>query len=91
MKKSVGHVTEEERNEIRQLFERRNALGELAKILTVDNIELYERMVSDLGDTSSKFQSWWDSMSQKYSWESHLQGHWEIDFENCEIFLVTPE
>ena len=32
-KKIVGHVTEEERNEIQTLFERRNGLNELAKML----------------------------------------------------------
>ena len=36
MKKEVGRVTEEERDEIQQLFERRNGLTELAKILTAD-------------------------------------------------------
>ena len=34
MKKKVGQVTPEEKIEIQQLFERRNGLNELAKILT---------------------------------------------------------
>ena len=33
-KKVVGQVTPEEKNEIQLLFERRNGLNELAKILT---------------------------------------------------------
>ena len=70
MKKLVGQVTPEERNEIQALFERRNGLNELAKIITADNVELYEKMVKDLGETSSKFQNWWDRMGQKYKWES---------------------
>ena len=45
MKKKVGQVTPEEKNEIQQLFERRNGLNELAKILTADNTELYEKLV----------------------------------------------
>ena len=49
--KVVGKVTEEEKGEIQQLFERRNGLNELAKILTADNTELYEKLVSDLGET----------------------------------------
>ena len=32
IKKVVGQVTPEEKNEIQQLFERRNGLNELAKI-----------------------------------------------------------
>ena len=36
-KKVVGSVTEQEKNEIQSLFERRNGLNELAMILTVNN------------------------------------------------------
>ena len=88
MKKLVGQVTLEEKNEIQMLFERRNGLNELAKILTADNVELYEKLVRDMGETGTKFQQWWDSMSQKYSWESSENCSWEINFETCEIFLV---
>lgn len=91
MKKLVGQVTPEEKNEIQTLFERRNGLNELAKILTADNAELYEKLVRDLGETGSKFQNWWDRMAQKYQWEAVENGNWEIKFETCEIYLVTPE
>ena len=40
MKKIIGKVTEEEKREIQSLFERRNGLNELAKVLTADNDEL---------------------------------------------------
>lgn len=88
-KKEVGQVTEEEKNEIQALFERRNGLNELAKILTSDNAELYERLVKDMGETGTKFQNWWDRMAQKYQWESVEGGNWEINFSTCEILLVT--
>ena len=91
MKKLVGQVTPEEKNEIQMLFERRNGLNELAKILTADNSDLYEKLVKDLGETGSKFQNWWDTMAQKYQWEGTQNGNWEINFETCEIFLVTPK
>lgn len=91
MKKKVGQVLPEERNEIQMLFERRNGLNELAKILTADNADLYEKLVKDIGETSSKFQKWWDTMAQKYKWESAKDGNWEINFETCDIYLVTPE
>ncbi len=91
MKKEIGSVTEQERDEIRNLFERRNGLNELAKILTADNNDLYEKLVKDLGETGTKFQAWWDSMAQKYQWETAPNGHWEIDFDKCAIFLVTPQ
>lgn len=91
VKKVVGQVTEEEKNEIQQLFERRNGLNELAKILTVDNAELYEKLVKDLGETGTKFQGWWDRMAEKYQWESAADGNWEINFDTCEITLVTND
>ncbi len=91
MKKKIGQVTPEERDEIQSLFERRNALNELAKILTADNAELYEKLVKDLGETGTKFQSWWDRMGQHYQWESADGGNWEIDFNDCSIYLVTPQ
>ena len=89
MKKLVGQVTPEERAEIQMLFERRNGLNELARILTADNVELYEKLVKDMGDTGSKFQGWWDRMAEKYQWESSGNGNWEINFDTCEIYLVT--
>ena len=82
VKKLVGSVTPEERNEIQALFERRNGLNELAKIVTADNAELYEKLVTD------KFQAWWDRMSDKYKWESADDGNWEINFDTCDIYLV---
>ena len=87
MKKLVGKVTVEEKNEILALFERRNGLYELAKILTADNDVLYNKLIKDMGETNTKFQNWWDTMSQKYQWESTENGHWEINFDTCEIYL----
>lgn len=90
MNKEVGRVTEIERDEIQALFERRNGLNELAKVLTPENIELYEKLVRDLGKTSNDFQNWWSRMAEKYSWESNENGHWEIDFNTCIIYLIIP-
>lgn len=88
-KKKVGQVTPEESSEIQILFERRNGLNELAKILTADNVELYDKLIKDLGETSTKFQNWWNRMADKYQWESVDGGNWEINFDTFEIFLVT--
>ena len=92
MKKVVGQVSELEKKEIQALFERRNGLNELAKILTSsDNVELYDRLIKDMGETSTKFQDWWNRMSTKYQWESADDGNWEINFETCDIYLVTND
>lgn len=88
MKKLVGQVTVEEKNEIQALFERRNGLNELAKILTPENEALYQKLVKDMGETGTKFQQWWNNMAAKYQWESIEGGNWEIDFDSCNIYLV---
>lgn len=90
-RKLVGHVTPEEKDEIQTIFERRNGLNELAKIATPENVELYEKLVKDLGETSTKFQNWWDNMASKYNWEMTDNGRWEITFDKCEIYLITKE
>ena len=91
MRKIVGQVTLEERAEIQALFERKNGLVELAKIVTADNVELYEKLVKDMGETGAKFQTWWDEKAKKYGWESHPKGNWEINFQTLEITLVVSE
>ena len=89
MKKLIGQVAEEEKNEIQTLFERKNGLAELSKILTVDNAALYEKLIKDMGETNIRFQKWWDDTGVKYQWESHPNGNWEIDFQTNEIYLVV--
>ncbi len=91
IRKVVGKVTPEERAEIQALFERKNGLSELAKIVSADNNELYEKLVKDMGETGSKFQQWWDNKAKQYGWESHPKGTWEINFQNGEITLVVKE
>ena len=87
--KIIGKVTEEEKKEIETIFERKNALYELAKIIDADNASLYEKLVKDLGVTNAKYQAWWDEMAGKYNWESAENGRWEINFKTCEIILIV--
>ncbi len=89
MKKEVGQVTPEEAATIRDLFERRNGLAELAKILPAENNELYEKLIKDISVTAANFQQWWDTTSTRYGWESDENGNWEINFQTNKIYLVT--
>lgn len=83
----VGKVTEEEKNEIKYLFERKNGLNELFKSLNDKSHPLYDRIVMDMGETSVKFEKWWDTMKTKYNWQGAKGHHWEINFITCEITL----
>lgn len=92
----VGQVTVGERDEIQGLFERKNALRELAIVLKEQSASsgevdepMYEKVVKDLGETTTKFQSWWDRMAQKYQWKNLPNGSWRINFETCEIYLES--
>ena len=86
MKKLIGQVNSQERDTIQMLFERKSGLAELAKILTSDNEDLYEKLVKDLAETETSFRNWWSSMSVKYAWESADNGSWEIEFSDCNIY-----
>lgn len=87
MKKLVGFVTKEERDEIKYLFERKNGLLELINCIN-DSSSIYDKVVMDLGETTTKLQNWWNHYAEFYKWEQVDNGHWEINFETCEIFLI---
>lgn len=89
----VGTVNEEEKEEIKMLYERKLALNDLIKLLSNQPIEemnksMYERLINDNGSTLRAFQTWWGSKSKKYKWKSVENGQWQINFETNEIFLV---
>jgi CXXX repeat modification system protein len=87
----VGRVTPSERDEIRTLYERRNGLREL--VLSLQENELltnplfYEKVVADLGKTTTAFTQWWNQKAESYRWESIPDCHWSIDFDTCEVTL----
>lgn len=89
----VGKVTHAERDEVQVLFERKNGLTELVKSLAAEDDELlknehfYEKVVADLGRTTTGLQRWWDEKGQTYQWRSVPGRNWVIDFNTCEIYL----
>jgi len=89
MKEKVGIVSVQEKDEIKALFERKNALVELIRIIDVSNEPLYEKIVKDFGETTAKFQNWWDEKSVYYNWKKIDNANWEINFGTCEIYLAV--
>lgn len=87
MKRLIGKVAVSERDEIQSLFERKNSLIELAKSISSED-SIYERLISDMSVTTSKYQLWWDNMSSKYGWEQLEGTNWRINFDTCEVFLI---
>lgn len=88
----VGKVTTRERDEIQALFERKNGLLELVQSLMgtgmLDNPTFYEKVVGDLGRTTTRSQHWWDAKSKAYGWASKPGWQWSIDFETCQITMT---
>ena len=87
-----GKVTAEERDEIKELFIRKNALAELfivvSKLDSDSSGVLYEKALKDMGETSTAFHAWWERKAAQYGWKAADGGTWRIDFETCEIYLV---
>lgn len=91
-RKRVGQVSPEERDQIRALFERKNALLELFRTLAdADQVNdtIYERVVADLGKVTTQFNEWWTAKQKKYNWQGIAGGHWDIDFDDCSIYLSS--
>ena len=91
---SCGKVTEAECDEIKRLYHRKIALQELFQVVAkmeLGKIEkIYEKVLLDMGDTSTKFQDWWDTTAKKYGWVSIEGANWKINFSTCEVSLVHP-
>lgn len=90
----VGQVTEDEKDKMLKLFERQLALKELiadSRHPMHENYnDLYEKIVSDMGQTERKLDGLWDDLARKYNWKTAENGNWNIDFETGEIILFYP-
>lgn len=88
MKKIVGQITAEECQAIQALFNRRNALSDVSKVINASNDALYQRLIADIAENEKNFHEWWAATAEKYQWELTETGHWEIDFATYHIYLV---
>ena len=93
VRKVLGKVSPQERDEIRALVERKNGLTELFRSLAgmskseLESSHLYTRIVQDMRESEDRFQKWWNAMSRKYSWNNIPGYRWEIDFDSCTVSL----
>lgn len=93
IKEIVGKVTEEEKNEVLVLFERKLGIEELtatleSDLLNTENKEVMQnKMIAELGKAKFGLNAWWDKMYEKYKWKSIEGKKWFIDFLTCEIFI----
>lgn len=84
MKKIIGQVTYEEKEQISSLFEKKVALENM---LLMDIKEIQNKVILDLHQINEKMQNWWYKMGLKYQWTVEENAQWEIDFNTREIVL----
>ncbi|HCX62525.1 MAG TPA: hypothetical protein DHU59_08820 [Clostridiales bacterium] len=77
--KILATVTEDEKNEIKKLVERKNSLIEVKSILN-DN-ELISRQKRDKEIVEKDINEWWAIILKKYNLE-HINNCHFINFEN---------
>ena len=96
-RKPVGRVSQQERDVALALFERKNGLTELVYSLAESNDEMlkneyfYDKIVMDMGKTTTKLEQWWEEKAKAYQWEAVKGFSWEIDFDTCQVFLRKNE
>ncbi|WP_454055603.1 CXXX repeat peptide modification system protein [Clostridium sp. Marseille-Q7071] len=93
--KEVGFVTENEKNQIATLYERKLALDELEETLSNDSLDislkklLISKIETDKQKTNEKFNRWWANKNIKYKWKSNEDSSMlSIDFGTNKIYTT---
>lgn len=78
MRDVIIELEQQECDTIRELFEKKLALENLAKIITPEeNSAIYERLIIDYGKILHLFNDWWDNIFKKYQC---TPGNYSVDF-----------
>lgn len=83
MSKVIWTLSENDKNEIQELFEKKTALENLVKAIDPSNEIIYNKLVTDYSKITSLFQKWWSETSKKYNWVSGE--HWSVNFDTNEV------
>jgi len=87
MNKIVGKVSEVEKEEILDLYEKKLALENLLKIFDSKEEENFQALFDKYVQINKTFEMWWSEKGQKYNWSGSENGYWSIDFDTCQIIL----
>lgn len=96
VRKKVGEVTEDEKEEVLMLYERKSAIKELFLTLSSQYLtewekeNLKDRIIEDMTKANSLYEKWWRDKREKYNWKLRETGQWLIDFRTREIYLDIP-
>ena len=83
MNKTI-EILEIEKEKFYDLFEKRNALINLEKIIDSSNV-LYRRLRINLIETTKAEERWWNEIAEKYNLKLENE-KWIINFKDNTIF-----
>lgn len=83
MNKTI-EILEIEKEKFYDLFEKRNALINLEKIIDSSNV-LYRRLRINLIETTKAEERWWNEIAEKYSLKLENE-KWIINFKDNTLF-----
>lgn len=93
MRQCIATVTEDERNEIEQNWERLVSLNDLSATLAsnnslyLENSHFYNNIIADITIAKNNVSSWWKRISEKYSLDKDNLGKYFVDFTDGDIYL----
>ncbi len=93
MKELIGTVTEEERNDMRELYEKKMGLDDLPRslesvVLSQETKKIiYEKIMIESQKIKTDAQAWLNKMYEKYHWKKEEVKDWHVNFETGELFF----
>jgi CXXX repeat modification system protein len=86
----MTQLTTEESIEFLALHERKIGLFELIRYIDIlQNEQLYNRIISDLGETKRKYDTLWLNIKKKYNYLYYPDKDLIIDFEKGTVSSIT--
>lgn len=85
------NITEEERDEIEKLNNRKNSLKSLSLTLADSELDIdernwfYEKLINDISTTDKLYEEWWNKTCDKYKLDKDNSVKYYVDFERMII------
>lgn len=87
MNEIVCKLTDEEASAIRDIYEKKLALENLAKIISPsENNEMYERLIADYGATVRQFNDWWTAAMAAHQLPPD---NYSVDFQDKQLIRAA--
>lgn len=85
MSNVIYTLNDNEKKEIEELFEKKIALENLIKSISLEQRDLYNSLLEDYTKNNTLYLNWFNKMKKKYSWSGE---NWRVDFETGEVSVI---